>query len=102
MVPASQTILHSFSRFNIKLKKAKVIYNSCNISKIETISNKVRSNIKNKRFFNIVMVGRLDPIKDQKTLIEAFSRLKIPNLQLKIVGKGPEYSYLYKLTKNIH
>lgn len=39
----------------------------------------------------ILNVGRLDPQKDQKTLIAAFARLAddFPNWDLKIIGEGP-------------
>ena len=47
---------------------------------------------------NILMIARLDPIKDQETLIKAFSKLKFPNWKLKIVGQGSNFYYLRDLS----
>ena len=54
-----------------------------------TKSADVVSDFKDK--YTILNVGRLVEFKDQKTLIQAFSRIVdvYPNWRLKIIGKGP-------------
>ena len=44
------------------------------------------------------MIARLDLIKDQKSLLKAFSKLNFPQWKLKIVGKGPNLKYLEELS----
>jgi glycosyltransferase involved in cell wall biosynthesis len=46
---------------------------------------------KERRRRTILSVGRLDPLKDQKTLIEAFARLASshPDWDVRIIGNGP-------------
>ena len=66
------------------------------IRKISEISKSARKS-KSK---NIVMVARLDIIKDQATLIKAFSKLNFPNWKLKIVGQGSNLNYLRDLAKS--
>jgi len=48
-------------------------------------------------------VGRLDPIKDQRLLLQAFSRLKYEkkNLRLVFVGDGPEKRNLESMRKRL-
>ena len=66
----------------IKDHKGMVIYNPVSISqKFE----KEKSSL-----FLIVYVGRLEVVKNVKTLVDAFSQLPHPNVRLKIVGDGRE------------
>ena len=43
------------------------------------------------------MVARLDPIKDQATLVRAFALARQPGWQLQLVGEGPNRSALEQL-----
>ena len=47
------------------------------------------------------MVARLDKIKDQETLLKAFSKLNYPNWELKIVGQGSKLDYLRDLSSSL-
>jgi glycosyltransferase involved in cell wall biosynthesis len=51
----------------------------------------------------IVMVARLDPIKDQSTLLRAFATLHIhhPDWQLQLVGEGTNRSRLETLSESL-
>lgn len=53
--------------------------------------------------FRILTVGRLDPQKDQRTLIIAFARLcdRYPDWDLRIVGDGPLRSDLENLIRSL-
>lgn len=48
-------------------------------------------------------ISRLDPIKNQTMMIEAFSEAseKLPNLKLLVVGDGPERENLHQLSKTL-
>jgi sugar transferase (PEP-CTERM/EpsH1 system associated) len=54
--------------------------------------------------FVVGTVGRLEPVKDQKTLVEAFNilRQKISRTKLLIVGDGKERQNLQKTTDNLN
>ena len=95
-VPASRSILDSYSKSNINLKNFKIIYNSCDFRLINFLSTKYKKSFSNKKIKNIVMVARLDYIKDQETLLKAFANLKEPFWKLKIVGDGPNMNSLKK------
>jgi glycosyltransferase involved in cell wall biosynthesis len=47
------------------------------------------------------MVARLDPIKDQATLLRAFAALRPPGWQLLLVGEGPERPRLDRLAAEL-
>ena len=72
-------------------KKTQVIYNPIIKKEISDLSKEKNLKIKlNRRFFNIVSVGRLTTQKDYKTAILAISKLKlkIKNIKYYIVGEG--------------
>lgn len=103
-VPSSRSIANSFSKSKIKLNKFKIIYNSCDFDYINLVSRennksyfKKKNNIK-----NIVMIARLDKIKDQETLLKAFAKLKEPFWKLKIIGDGPNMNSLKKISRKLH
>ena len=100
-VLASKAIENSFSKANIKLCKFKIIYNSCDFDSINYLSTKHKKSYSNKAIKNIVMIARLDLIKDQETLLKAFSKLKEPFWKLKIIGDGPKMNSLKKLAINL-
>ena len=100
LVPASKSIFDSLIRLKINNKKMCMIYNSCDTNQIEKISALSRIAKKSKSK-NIVMVARLDRIKDQETLLHAFSKLNYPDWKLKIVGKGPKLNSLRDLSSRL-
>lgn len=102
LVPASKSIFNSLTKININNEKFSIIYNSCDINKIKKISHLSRLGYKSQKVKNIVMISRLDRIKDQETLIKAFAKLKYDNWHLKIVGKGPKLDDLKDLSLKLN
>jgi len=49
----------------------------------------------------VLMVARLDPIKDQATLLRAFAAAQVPGWQLQLVGEGPERPRLETLAAEL-
>lgn len=66
--------------------KRKVVLNN----PVRIMSKTANVMAKSKTVFTILNVGRLVEFKDQKTLIEAFSRIRddFPNWRLRIIGQG--------------
>ena len=100
-VPASKTILNSYLKSKINLKKFQVIYNSCDFDHINSISTKYKNSYLKKKTKTVLMIARLDSIKDQETLLKTFSRLKETFWKLKIVGDGPKMNSLKKLARSL-
>jgi len=101
-VPSSRAIVNSFSKSKIHLNKFKIIYNSCDFDYINLISTKIKkSNLKKNKIKNIVMIARLDKIKDHETLLKAYAKLKEPFWKLKIVGDGPNMNSLKKISRKL-
>ena len=102
-VPSSRAIANSFSKSNIKLNKFKIIYNSCDFNYINSVSTKNKKSYldKKNKIKNIVMIARLDKIKDHETLLKAFANLKEPFWKLKIVGDGPNMNLLKKISRKL-
>jgi len=83
--------------FRLKSKKLKVMGHGIDIDKFENNKNK------NNKIFKIITVGRISPIKDYETLINAIEIIKYKDdLQVEIIG-GPitqdDKKYLEKLKK---
>ena len=100
LVPASKSISDSLTKLKINYKKISIIYNSCDINQIKKTSLLSRAANKSKSK-NILMVARLDRIKDQETLLQAFSKLNYPNWKLKIVGQGSKLNSLRDLSSSL-
>ena len=100
-VPASKSILNSVLNFNISLSKYKIIKNSCDIEGINKKVKKYKNLINSKRVKNIVMLARLDEIKDQVTLLQAYSNLNFKSWDLKIYGDGPYLNQLKKVALSL-
>ena len=100
-VPATKAILTSFLESNISFAKFKIIFNSCDFDYINLKSKKYRESNFKKRVKNIVMISRLDSIKDHETLIKAFSKVKNPFWSLRLVGDGPKMNSLKKLARKL-
>lgn len=96
VVVQTQQIKEFFSK-NIQ-KKTTVIYNPVNEKVFETsydddnVDDNPGLKIKDKRLNRIISVGRLYPQKDQKTMIEAFTKVseRFPGWKLVIFGEGPQ------------
>lgn len=102
-VPSSRAIANSFSKSKINLNKFKVIYNSCDFEYINLVSLKNKKSYlkKKNKIKYIVMIARLDKIKDHETLLKAFAKLKEPFWKLKIVGDGPNMNSLKKISQKL-
>ncbi|MCK8816303.1 glycosyltransferase family 4 protein [Natroniella sulfidigena] len=96
MISVSRGVRKSFNKLEEFLIKDKsyIVYNGVDIEKIE--HTKVDKQLEKKKLRNkadeflIGSIGRLIPQKNQKTLIEAFARVKKSNsgVKLVIIGKG--------------
>ena len=75
------------------------IPNGCDVSEIATRSKSSRNSYIKSEQIVIGMVARLNTIKDQTTLIEAFGYLNqtLKNLGLWLIGEGPERNRLERL-----
>jgi glycosyltransferase involved in cell wall biosynthesis len=86
--------------FFFNKKNSVVIPNGINLEKFKPIAKVKSANI------SIGMVGRLVPIKDHKTLIKSFAKVKADyaeyNLKLYIAGDGITRSELEQLTDKLH
>ena len=105
-VPCSEFVKKSFERhYGIDETKTNVIYNSVNP---ELLNGANGGNLR--REFNLpsdafiyLNVGRLDPQKNQKTLLQAFQEvsLEIPNAVLLLVGIGRLENELKEMINNL-
>ena len=89
-----------FFKFNKKIKFAKVIPNCINV---KSFQNEVKKNKKLKKINSlktIIMVARLDEIKDQETLLKAYSKIN-QKCNLVLVGDGKKRLYLEELHLNL-
>ena len=93
LVPSSNAIKNSFLNFNKKIKFANVIPNCINITSFQNEVHKNRKSRKINSFKTIIMVARLDKIKDQETLLKAYSKIN-KKCNLVLVGDGNKRSYL--------
>ncbi len=75
---------------NVKSNKIKIIGHGINIDKFKLQASKEKN-----EFFNIIYVGRISPIKNQKLLIRAINELvnseSIRNIKVELIG-GTVYS----------
>ena len=93
LVPCSSAIRNSFLNFDKKIKFSNVIPNCINVTSFQ---NEVQKNIKIRKINNpitIIMVARLDEIKDQETLLRAYTKIN-KKCNLILVGDGNKRSYL--------
>ena len=74
-------------KFGISKKKIKFIYNGVDIS--INRNNEPLKNKKNKNYFYVGFIGRLDTPKGVHVLIDAIGKLKNKNIRLIIAGDGP-------------
>jgi len=89
LVLQTQGVLRCYSSYNVR----KVIINN-SISEIPVRQNVARKNI-------IINVARLEPQKNHKLLIRAFSKTKNPDWRLQILGDGSERNSLLELVSEL-
>ena len=93
LVPCSFAIRNSFLDFNKKIKFCEVIPNCLNVKNFQ---NEIQKNKKRRKInepLTIVMVARLDEIKDQETLLKAYAKIE-KKCNLVLVGDGNKRKYL--------
>ena len=90
--------------YGLPHSRMRVIQNGCDVQDIHQRAEKARQDRVPSNGPVIGMVGRLDPIKDQATLIRAtaFLRRVHPTIRLKLIGDGPERRNLEQLVSHLH
>ena len=93
LVPCSKAIRDSFLNFDKKIKFCEVIPNCINVKSFQNEVQKNRNFRKINSTKTIIMVARLDEIKDQETLLRAYARIH-EKCNLILVGDGNQREYL--------
>lgn len=107
-VSCSEFVKKSYQHhYGIDEVKTQVIYNSVNLDLLSVSQNdlkKLRQELSLPAdAFIYLNVGRLDPQKNQKVMLEAFRQVSVeaPNAFLLLVGVGDLYEELNKLAKKL-
>ncbi len=93
LVPCSEAIRNSFLNFNNKIKFCEVIPNCINVKSFQNEVQEKRKFRKISSTKTIIMVARLDEIKDQETLLKAYAKIH-KKCNLILVGDGNKRKYL--------
>jgi len=96
-VPCSDAIVSSLQPLPPTLRLGPVIPNGCDIYAISERASAARSRRPRDDVRRVLMVSRMDVIKDHDTLLRAFAAARQPGWQLQLVGDGPERSRLEAL-----
>lgn len=96
-VPCSEAIVASLQPLPPGLRLGPVIPNGCDVEAIQRRARAARARRPAGDPCRVLMVARLDPIKDQATLLRAFAAAGKPNWQLQLVGDGPDRAGLEAL-----
>jgi glycosyltransferase involved in cell wall biosynthesis len=89
-VPCTQAIVESLQPLPRGLRLGMVIPNGCDTNAIAKRAAAARVQRPPGDPRRVLMVARLDPIKDQATLIRAFAAARQPGWALQLVGDGSE------------
>ena len=100
-VPCSQAIVNSLQPLPTGLRLGPVIANGCDVRAIAQRAAAARARRPPGDAKRVLMVARLDPIKDQATLLRAFAAARQPGWQLQFVGEGPERPRLEALSREL-
>jgi glycosyltransferase involved in cell wall biosynthesis len=98
-VPCSQAILESLQPLPRGLRLGAVITNGCDTQAIAQRAAAARAQRPPGDPYRVLMVARLDPIKDQATLLTAFAAARQPGWELQLVGDGPDRPRLEALAR---
>jgi len=94
--------LSSWMLNDLKLpdNKVKLILNGVDTEQFKSVENKVID----QAFVKLGIIGRLDPVKDHKTLFNAVQYLKQKNKNVKlyVIGDGPERNNLADYVHQMH
>lgn len=96
-VPCTQAIVESLQPLPPGLRLGSVIPNGCDTTAIARRASAARARRPPGDPHRVLMVARLDPIKDQATLIRAFAAARQPGWKLQLVGDGPNRQRLEAL-----
>ncbi len=100
LVPCSAAIRDSFLNLNKKIKFCNVIPNCINVKNFQNEVQKNRQFRKINSTITIIMVARLDEIKDQETLLRAYAKIH-KKCNLILVGDGNKRAYLETIATNL-
>lgn len=95
LIVQTSSIKSYFSKF-IKINKLTIIKNPL----AKELINFRDNTIKKEKI--ILSVGRLDPVKNHKLLIEAFAEMSRDNWKIQIVGEGALHTQLQELIKTLN
>ena len=99
LVPCSNAVLNSYLKIDKKIKFCNVIPNCIDVKNFQK-EVKIKKNRKLNKFKTIIMVARLDNIKDQETLIKAYSKVD-KKCKLVLVGDGKKKAKLEQMALNL-
>ena len=100
-VPCSQAIVASLQPLPARLRLGPLIANGCDVGAIAERAAAARARRPPGDAQRVLMVARLDPIKDQATLLRAFAATHQPGWELQLVGEGPERPRLEALSREL-
>lgn len=100
-VPCSKAIVASLQPLPHGLRLGPVIPNGCDVKAIAKRAAAARARRPPSDARRVLMVARLDPIKDQATLLRAFAAVRPPGWQLQLVGDGPDRPRLEALADEL-
>mgnify|MGYP001472638361 CR=1 FL=1 len=95
-LPCSEAVARSFAPLPSRLRLGPVVPNGCNVEAIAARAAASRHQ-RAASALVVLMVARLDVIKDQPTLLRAFAQARQPGWQLQLVGDGPRRGELEQL-----
>lgn len=95
-LPCSQAVASSFAPLPPGLRLGAVVANGCDLEVI-TSRAAAAAALRSGPHKRVLMVARLDPIKDQATLLRAFALARQPGWHLQLVGEGPNRLALEQL-----
>ena len=101
LVPCSRAIQNSYENIDKKIKFSSIIPNCINSKYFQEEIQKLKKNKKSHKLKTIIMIARLDEIKDHETLIKAFAKIK-NKCNLKLVGDGYQRSRLEKVANDLN
>ena len=96
LVPCSKAIVEAYLKIDKNLKFCQVIPNCINVKSFKKEIKLTEKREKSDKLKTLIMVARMDHIKDQETLIKAYSNIK-DKCKLVLVGNGKEKNKLEQL-----
>jgi len=100
LVSCSNAVADSIRPLIPGVKHLSVISNGCDVAGIAKRAACVASRVSSKSKRRVGMVARLDQIKDQASLIQAFALCKNSSFwDLVLIGDGPQREYLEELSQ---